>query len=408
MSHLERKKTNGDCPLLRGDREGTKITMILRKLKVPRDGKGDKKMKTEEKRPSEDGTNLKNKYTTFRPYSMSRLLEYERCPQRFAFKYLQHLPEIQDNAGFQGQVIHEAIAKALKGEMWEDTLAELEFDDILDAKIKVLTALRYSKNLGNIVGIETKFAILDDGAITDFGDPDGFLRGIIDLLVEDSNGDLMIWDWKTGHSKPTKFQVFLYAWAVQKALKRPVSKVGYILLSSNDILEFDVSSEELEITERKLNKLVRTLEEDREFSATPGAHCSYCSYVAMCPLTSLIEAKDIPTVRNEREAVEVAKRIKVLEEELKHYEDALKGYVEEVGKVKIDENLWYGIKYSNVFKLNKNVDLNAMYKTLWEQSEDPTKIFKVENKVLQEKFPANFSVSKRKSFGFIEGGDKND
>ncbi|MCL4408692.1 MAG: PD-(D/E)XK nuclease family protein, partial [Thermotogae bacterium] len=255
------------------------------------------------------------------------------------FKYLRHLPEIQDNAGFQGQVIHEAIAKALRGENWEDALAELAFDDIQDAKYKVLTALKYSKNLGNIVGIETKFAILDNGTITDFGDPDGFLRGIIDLLVEDPNGGLMIWDWKTGHSKPTKFQVFLYAWAVQKALNRRVSKVGYILLSSSEILDFEVSKEELEITERKLNKLVSALENDKDFRATPGGHCAYCSYVGMCPLVSLIEAKDIPTVRSDDEASEIAKKIKVLEEKLKKYEDALKGYVEETetGKVKIED-----------------------------------------------------------------------
>ena len=366
-------------------------------------------MKAEEKKPSKDGTQEQSNYTTFRPYSMSRLLEYERCPQRFAFKYLRHLPEIQDNAGFQGQVIHEAIAKALRNEEWEDTLAELSFDDIKDAKIKVLTALKYSKSLGTIIGIETKFAILEDGTVTDFHDSDGFLRGIIDLLVEEPNGDLTIWDWKTGHSKPTKFQVFLYAWAVQKALKRRVSQVGYILLSSSEILNFEVSEEELQITERKLKKLINALEADNDFKATPGTHCAYCSYVSMCPLASVIEAKDIPTVRNEQEASEIAKKIVVLEEKIKKYEDTLKGYVEniEAGKVQVGENLWYGIKYSEVAKLNRNVDLSAMYKTLWERTEDPTKIFKVENKILQEQFPESFSVSKRKSFGFIEGGDEN-
>jgi len=32
--------------------------------------------------------------TSLRPYSMSRLTEYERCPRRFYFKYIEKIPEI--------------------------------------------------------------------------------------------------------------------------------------------------------------------------------------------------------------------------------------------------------------------------------------------------------------------------
>ena len=343
----------------------------------------------------------------FNPYSMSRLTEYERCPQKFWFKYVQKLPEIQDNAGFRGQVIHKAIATALSGGDWEDILSELELDDIDNARYMVDSAVRYSKQLGRIVGIETKFAIDEGGNLVEWFNSDGFVRGIIDLITEDSQGNWMIWDWKTGHTKPTKFQIFLYAWAVQKALKRTISKVGYILLGSSDILEFDVSEEELKITERKLNKLIKTLENDDKFEPTPGTHCAYCSYVSICPLASEVGVKDIPSIRNESEAAELARKIQVMHEQLKRYEKILKGFVEQrpSGIIRVNDKLKYGLKYSEVAKLKKDVDLNSMYQNLWEQTDDPTKVFKVSNSILKEKFPNSFTITHRKSFGFIEKGD---
>ncbi len=107
--------------------------------------------------------------TSLKPYSMSRLTEYERCPRRFYFKYIEKIPEIIEDAGFFGSKVHEAISKALKGQDWQDTLSDLPYEQIEEAKIKVLTALKYSKSLGQIVGIETKFAIDEDFNAVDFG-----------------------------------------------------------------------------------------------------------------------------------------------------------------------------------------------------------------------------------------------
>ncbi|WP_129408062.1 PD-(D/E)XK nuclease family protein [Marinitoga lauensis] len=179
------------------------------------------------------------------PYSMSRLTEYERCPKRFRFKYIDKLPELVGDEGFKGIKIHEAIANALKGKDYKNILAEIAFDDIRDAEYMVKSAVKHSKNLGKILGIETKFGITQKGELTDFFSKDVWLRGVADLITTQDGKTLEVWDWKTGHSTPTKFQVFLYAWAISIALQRPVTRVGYIMLNSNDILIFDVTSEDL-------------------------------------------------------------------------------------------------------------------------------------------------------------------
>lgn len=351
----------------------------------------------------ENDNNL-NESITYAPYSMSRLTEYERCPKRFYFKYVEKLPEIQEDSGFLGATIHQAIAKALRGEEWENILTELKFDDIEEAKIKVLEAIKMSKGLGAIVGVETKFAITEDGTLTQFDSDEAWFRGIIDLLTM-RNGEYEIWDWKTGHSRPTAFQVFTYAWAVEKALNKKVSKVGYILLSSREVLEFDVTDEKIQWAERKIKKLVEHLESDHKFTPKVGSHCAYCSYISMCPLAQQVKTQDIPTIRNDDEAKEVAKQIKVLEEKLKRYKKILNGYVEEHNDLDLGD-LIYKIEYSNVLSLPRGTDKKEVVRKAWELVQekglDPFEYFSIETKKLGELGFDGLKESKRKSFKFVK------
>jgi CRISPR/Cas system-associated exonuclease Cas4 (RecB family) len=342
---------------------------------------------------------------TYLPYSMSRLNEYERCPQRFYFKYVEKLPEIQENAGFLGAMIHQAIAKALRGEEWESTLMELKFDDIEEAKIKVLEALKISKGLGAIVGVETKFALTEDGVITKFDGNDAWFRGIIDLLTMNEHGDYEVWDWKTGHSKPTAFQVFTYAWAVEKALHKKVSKVGYVLLTSGEVLEFEVTDEKIRWAEQKIKSLIQRLENDDKFTPKVGSHCAYCSYISMCPLAQQVKAHDIPAIRTDEEAKEVAKEIKVLEDKLKRYKKTLNGYVEERGDLDLGD-LIYTVEYSDVLSLPRGTDKKEVARKAWELIQekglDPFEYFSIETKKLGKIGFEGLKESKRKSFKFVK------
>jgi len=347
----------------------------------------------------------------FVPYSVSRILEYDRCPRRFYFKYVEQLPEIIENTGFFGAKVHEAIAAAMRGRSdWEEILADLPYDELEEAKIKVLTAIKRSKELGKVVGVETKFALTEDMNFTDFDSEDAWFRGVIDLITQ-KNGYLAIWDWKTGHSKPSRFQITIYAWAVMNLLKRPVTKAGYILLTSNDVLEFDLTDEDFHLVETKLRKLINRIENDDEFSPTPGMHCAYCSYVAQCPLLEVVEAKDIPAIRNDQEACEIFKTIKVLEEKIKRYKKALNGYVEQKdsGKLRVDDGI-YKVEYVPYIATKRGVDKHEFAKKVWELvqqelGDDPFSYFKLEVKTIEpfiDRFQEYVEVRKRKLFKFEE------
>ncbi|RLF44535.1 MAG: hypothetical protein DRN17_04290, partial [Thermoplasmata archaeon] len=323
--------------------------------------------------------------------------------------YIEKMPEIIEDAGFFGSKVHEAISKALKGQDWQDTLSDLPYEQIEEAKIKVLTALKYSKSLGQIVGIETKFAIDEDFNAVDFDNENAFFRGIVDLITTDGR-TFQVWDWKTGHSRPSIFQVMLYAYAISNILKMPVTKAGYILLSSGDLLEFDVDEDEMEITAKKIWKIIRKLESDQKFDPTPGMHCAYCSYVSQCPLVESIEAKDIPTIRNDQEAEEVFKTIQVLEEKVKRYKKALNGYVEkkDSGKVKFRDGI-YKLEYSQYLTTKRGVNKKELATKAWEYvnqiGDDPLEYFTLDVKALEpfkDEFSDYLEPRKRKTFKFRE------
>ena len=347
----------------------------------------------------------------YRPYSMSRLMEYERCPRRFFFKYEQGLPEMVEQTGRFGAVVHKAISQAIKGEDWESVLVDLPMEEIEEAKIKVRTALNWLPMLGTVRGTEVKFALTEENQLTDFEADNAFVRGIIDLITETPHG-LAIWDWKTGHSKPTKFQIFFYARAVELALRRPVVKAGYILLTSGELLEYDVDEEELEITSKKMWKLIRRLEKDKDFEPIPGQHCAFCSYVSLCPLAKNIQARDIPAIRTKEEAVQVAREIIVLQDKLKRYKALLKEFVKIYGKpIEIENGLWKleEIEYATLKRgMDKRALIMEIVKLCNEKGLDPSRFFDLKVSALRDIMPSEVEVRRRLNLKYKTGGEKHE
>jgi len=335
---------------------------------------------------------------SLRPYSMSRLREYEMCPRRFHFRYVQKLPEIIESPGKFGKTVHEAIAAALKSEDWKNIIANLDFEQIPEAERMIQAAIQWSYQLGEIVGIETKFAIDEDYNLVDFDDPKAFLRGIVDLITKQPDGSLAVWDWKTGYATPKLFQIMLYAYVIQKALNRPVNRGGYILLNSNDILEYQIDEEEMDITARKLWKTIMKLEKDKSFDPKPG----------LCPLLKSIQAKDVPAIRTYEEAREVAREIIALEDKLKRYKRFLKDFAAQFGKpIELDSGRWE-LEPREYLTLKRGTDRKeAARKVLefcQERGLDLLEFFDLKVSALESVLPDWVEKRKRLNFTFREAG----
>lgn len=316
------------------------------------------------------------------PYSLTRLTAYERCPRFFYFRYVKGLPEIVESTGQFGSIVHEAIASALKGET--PTLEGLPLEEIPRAKSMVDFAVEISKSLGLIRGIETRFAVNENFEFVDWDN--AFLRGIIDLIVEDPlTESLQIWDWKTGRSRPSFYQLAFYSWVVERSLKRKVQRAGYILLSSRQRLEFEIDEEEIEYAVKKTYYLIQRIESDESWEPRPGNHCAYCSYVSMCPLVKEIKAKDIPVLRTPEEAKEVARLVLVMKQRLKRYKTLLREYLLMNGPLDIESGRWeIESKPRNVWP--KGIDPRAIIPEalkLVESGVDPLKLFDLKLEALE-------------------------
>lgn len=332
-----------------------------------------------------------------RPYSMSRLVEYERCPRRFKFKYIEKLPELTEDAGVFGKAVHKIIAERLKGNDTTNILAEipLEMQDLADVYVK--RALSF--DLGEPVGVEVMFAVDENFEIVEFDSKKAVLRGIIDLITK-KDGKYYIWDWKTGRSTPTAFQVMFYAYAVSNKLD--VAQVGYVLLSSNELLTFDVTVDVLKMTALKIKALINAIEQDEEFIPKPGPHCAYCSWIDMCPLSKAINAKDIPAVRTEEEAKNVLKQLIVLKEKVKKYQNVLKKWLEDKPEQNLEIDGYKALIEEIPYKyLKKEVDKEMLLRKVLE-TEDPLRF--IEFKDVYEIAPDFYSVQKRKNFKIIKEG----
>ena len=118
------------------------------------------------------------------------------------------------------------------------------------------------------------------------------LRGIIDRLELDADGELVITDYKTGSVPSERYEikrlagVHMYAAMVQHVLgKRPV-RVQLLYLSKPEAIITSPSEQSVTGVMRKTDALWsaigRSCERD-DFRPNPGVLCNWCAYKAYCP-----------------------------------------------------------------------------------------------------------------------------
>ncbi len=315
-----------------------------------------------------------------RLYSYSKLSTYETCPQKYKFRYVDHLPSLKGAPATFGIAVHKAIADELLGK--PSNILNLPMEDFFRAKEMVDSATEISRGLGEIVDIERRFAY-DDGEVEW---DRGYFRGIIDLITK-VKGGLGVWDWKTGYKTPSVFQVSLYAYYMQKLYGKPVEKMGYVLLNTNSILEFDPSF--IPQAKEKEEWLVKRIESDRNFKATPSEACSYCDYIDSCTLN-----RAVTEARNNIEAVKLYQSILVQKESLKKQQKILKGYVDnqaiDLGKGKV-----YSVELEPIYRKKKGYDFDTLIRELAMKHPE---LIKFDNAGLYDIHPEAFSVIQKKVY----------
>ena len=211
-------------------------------------------------------------------------------------------------------------------------------------------------------GHEEKLAIDDEFDECDFSD--GSYRGILDVIdIEDTH--CTITDWKSqphiiakgelddpiGYGVPE--QLTGYAWLASKLYPYLESfSVRIFYLRYGFYHETERSLEDLDDYEHVLLMNEQKISEINSWDPIPGKHCQYCDFIHMCPLATDTSVPPEMDNRNmtQGQAVNLARRVVVMDSLSKSFKEKLKEYVQENDSIMIGDGYEFGFQRTESVK----------------------------------------------------------
>lgn len=242
--------------------------------------------------------------------SPSRVDAFTSCPLAFRFSSIQKLPEPPNIHTTRGSLVHRALELAFLSPAPQRTpevlhasldtalaeyrqlpdLTELHFDDAQMAAFEA-----ECRNL-----IVQYLAMEDPRQVRDIGLElrleaqvgDLTVRGIIDRLELDSNGELIVTDYKTGRAPSPAYEqqrltgVHFYSFLCEAVLGRRPAAIRLMFLKTGDVIEAKPSAKSVQFVTTRTKAVYTAIERacaDGEFRARTGPLCSLCAFREWCP-----------------------------------------------------------------------------------------------------------------------------
>ena len=247
---------------------------------------------------------------TLETLSPSRAGDFKTCPQLFKFRAVERLPEPTSVYQARGTTAHLALQRLFDYPIGDRTIEKL-FDLFRDAWTEIRGEDEYADLFEDVDderawGIESMellanyFTIEDpttfdpeDRELDMLEDLEGIaIRGILDRIDRDSDGELVITDYKTGRAPPEKyalpafFALKIYALLVRNRLGETPKEVRLLYLNGPTLYRLPIDDRQLDAMDGQLRALwkaiERALESDR-FPARTSRLCDWCSFKDICP-----------------------------------------------------------------------------------------------------------------------------
>jgi putative RecB family exonuclease len=236
---------------------------------------------------------------------------FTSCPLAFRFSYIERLPEPPSAPASKGTLVH----LALQHLMWRPP-AERTIENALLDLVRAGEELAADPEFAQLdltdeewagfhadaeALLRRYFEIEDPRAITVLGvelrvtaeTADGVvIRGIIDRLELDADGELVVTDYKTGREPGEGWEqqslagVHIYSLLCERMLGRRPKRVQLLYLGKPERIitqPSDQSVRGVEVKSGAVMKAVRSACARADFRPRASALCAYCSFREFCP-----------------------------------------------------------------------------------------------------------------------------
>ncbi|MBN2624234.1 MAG: PD-(D/E)XK nuclease family protein, partial [Acidimicrobiales bacterium] len=245
-----------------------------------------------------------------RSLSPSKVASFTDCALAFRFSAIDRLPEPPTVAATRGTVVHAALERlhllppaertvdaALA--CLDDAAAALRDDpDYVGLGLTDDEATTFHAEAAALV--RNYFRLEDPSRVQAIGlelkvsaDIDGVrLRGIIDRLELDADGELVVTDYKTGAAPSTQHErkrlsgVHIYSLLCEQLLGRRPRTVQLLYLKAPLAITTQPTDRTTRGTRRTLGAVWQAVEracEREDFRPQPSRLCDYCAFQAYCP-----------------------------------------------------------------------------------------------------------------------------
>ncbi len=242
--------------------------------------------------------------------SPSRASQFKTCPQQFKYANVDKLKEPTNEVQAKGTTVHQALEDLFDLPQDERSIEKLHnlFRDAwtkvrgTDEHHNLFSSVEEERDWGidglkllnNYMTIEdpTTFNPLERerwvrGSIEDLN-----LRGILDRMDRNRNGELIIVDYKSGkapmakYKEPRFFALKLYALLIKEELGEMPAELKLIYLKNSTIHTLKINEEDLNIARREILEIwtnIKKAYKENKFPAVKNNLCDWCYYKPICP-----------------------------------------------------------------------------------------------------------------------------
>ena len=242
--------------------------------------------------------------------SPSRASQFKTCPQQFKYANVDKLKEPTNEVQAKGTTVHQALEDLFDLPQDERSIEKLHnlFRDAwtkvrgTDEHHNLFSSVEEERDWGidglkllnNYMTIEdpTTFNPLERerwvrGSIEDLN-----LRGILDRMDRNRNGELIIVDYKSGkapmakYKEPRFFALKLYALLIKEELGEMPAELKLIYLKNSTIHTLKINEEDLNTARREILEIwtnIKKAYKENKFPALKNNLCDWCYYKPICP-----------------------------------------------------------------------------------------------------------------------------